>query len=544
VGVSNQNFTTNANDELNVNLIYPYPHVSLDNITIIMDAQSNNEMNTSPFVAGLSSHQWPQQGLNCQHVGRSPYSTAENPGIEKWRFPVGDVCWGSPVIDVNGIVYFGSNHIYAVYPNGTLKWTFVEDHGFEDYGNHPGIATDGTIYAATRYGSTLYAINPDGTKKWSVDTPEIDTSITVADDGMLYYGHWNGLDARYPNGTLKWTFPTSTDVQSTPAVDSNNIIYFGCHDFKIYALYPNGTEKWTYTTEAWVHGSPAIASDGTIYCGSDDYYLYAFYPNGTLKWKTNTISAMRSSPSLDKEGNLYFGMWHSLIMSVAPNGTIRWTFPLPDRDRVWGSTAAISDDGTVYIGSCIDMDMNGGGEIIALNLDGTLKWRKTLSDCDLHSSPVIGADGSVYICDSNDGLYEAWGYLHAFGTAENNQPPETPIIEGPAQAKVRTDVIYTFQADDFDKTPISFYIDWGDGTSQETIDYEPGLSIPHYHKWTKKGTYTIRAKAIDTFGLESDWATLSVTMPLSYELPHFQFYKWLLERFPNAFPFLRQIMGY
>ncbi len=150
--------------------------------------------------------------------------------------------------------------------------------------------------------------------------------------------------------------------------------------FTIYALYPNGTVKWNYTTDAWVHGSPTIAPDGTIYCGSDDYYLYAFYPNGTLKWKTYTGSGMRSSPSLDKDGNLYFGMWHSLIMSVAPNGTIRWTFPLPDRDRVWGSTAAISDDGTVYIGSCIDMDMNGGGEIIALNLDGTLKWRKTLCD--------------------------------------------------------------------------------------------------------------------------------------------------------------------
>jgi len=190
------------------------------------------------------------------------------------------------------------------------------------------------------------------------------------------------------------------------------------------------------------------------------------------------------------------------------------------------------------------MDMNGGGEIIALSLDGTLKWRKTLCDSALHSSPVIGADGSVYICGSNDGLNEAWGYLHAFGNMQNNQPPETPTIEGPAQAKVRTDVIYIFQADDFDKTPISCYIDWGDGTNQETIDYEPGLTVPHYHKWTKKGTYTIRAKAIDTFGLESDWGTLTVTMPFSYEIPFQQFWVRLLERFPNAFPILRYLLGF
>ena len=539
--------TAKASDELNVDLIYPYSsYVSLGTISPDTGEQTTYRLNVSPTVPGVSSHQWPQQGLNCQHVGRSPYSTAENPGIEKWRYPTSDWCDTSPVIDADGTIYFGSNdqRLYAIYPNGTLKWKFKTNDFFGDYGEQPCIAANGTIYAAGTYVSRLYAIHPDGTEWWRRETPRIETSVTIADDGMLYYGHWQGLDARYPNGTLKWTFPCK-GVQSTPAVDSNGVIYFGGIDsMTIYALYPNRTVKWNYTTDAWVHGSPTISPDGTIYCGSDDDNLYAFYPNGTLKWKTYTGSGMRSSPSLDKEGNLYFGMWHSLIMSVAPNGSVRWTFPLPDRDRVWGSTAAISDDGTVYIGNSIDMDMNGGGEIIALSLDGTLKWRKTLSDLCLHSSPVIGTDGSVYICASDSGSPEAWGYLHAFGTMENNQPPEKPTIDGPAKAKIRKSVKYIFQANDSDKTPISFYIDWGDGTSQETIDYEPGITVPLYHRWTKRGTYSIRAKAIDTFGLESEWATLTVKMPLSYDIPHFRILDWLLQRFPNTFPILRLLVRY
>jgi outer membrane protein assembly factor BamB len=528
---------------LNVDLIYPYSsHTPLDMISLVEGTQMNYGTNVSSSGSVLSSHQWPQQGLNCQHSGRSLFSTAENPGFEKWRFPASDWCEGSPVIDRNGTIYFGSFYMYAVNQNGSLKWTFAEHHGFGTYGSHPGIAIDGTVYIATRYGSVLYAINSFGTEEWHCSTPEIETSITVGNDGILYYGHWQGLDARYPNGTLKWRFNCG-GVQSTPAVDTNNIIYFGGIDsVTIYALYPNGTVKWNYTTDAWVHGSPTIAPDGTIYCGSDDDYLYAFYPNGTLKWKTYTGSGMRSSPSLDKDGNLYFGMWHSLIMSVSPNGTIRWTFPLPEGDRVWGSTAAISDDGTVYIGSSIHMDMNGGGEIIALGLDGTLKWRKTLCDCSLHSSPVISADGSVYICSSYAGQY-GWGFLHAFNTMENNQPPETPTIDGPTQAQIKKSVMYTFQANDSDNTPVSFYIDWGDGTNTRTIDYQQGLLIRRYHIWTKQGTYTIRAKAIDSFGLESGWATLTVTMPFSYE-PQYPFIQWLLERFPNAFPILRQMMGY
>jgi outer membrane protein assembly factor BamB len=400
----------------------------------VTDTPALEGVSHTPYSAVTSllvDHQWPQHGYNHQHVGQSPYSTSDNPGTEKWRFPCG-WCDGSPVISSDGAIYFGGGrYLYAVNPSGTLNWKFEAHSALGSYGCHPAIADDGTIYIATIFGSYLQAVYPNGTEKWSYGVPEVHTSITIDDDGVIYYGHEHGVDARYPNGTLKWTFHPGGCVYSTPAIDDNGIIYFGSHDFNIYAVYPNGTLKWNYTTNAWVHGSPSIGADGTIYCGSDDYYLYAFYPNGTLQWKTNVGSGMYSSPSQDKDGNLYFGVWHSKIMSVASNGTIRWEFPLRDRDRVWGSTAAISDDGTVYIGNCIDMDMLGGGEIIALDLNGTLKWRKTICDLSLHSSPVIGADGTVYICASNDGLYEAWGYLHAFGPGE----PRIIEMESPQPGK-------------------------------------------------------------------------------------------------------------
>lgn len=505
---------------------------------------SQHDSSFSAINTIMEEHQWPQQGFNCQHIGRSPYSTAANPGIEKWRSPTSNWCFASPVIDANGIIYFGSVYLYAVYPDGSLKWTFYDKYNFGDYGSHPAIAEDGTIYIATTFSGLLYAVSPNGTELWNYSSSKIDTSITVANNGILYYGHQGGLNALNPNGTLKWTFHTSNDVQSTPAVDDNGIIYFGSHDFNIYAVYPNGTQKWNYTTAAWVHGSPTIGTDGTIYCGSDDGYLYAFYPNGTLKWKTYTSSGMRSSPSQDKNGNLYFGMWDSKIMSVAPDGTIRWTFPLRDGDRVWGSSVAISDDGTIYIGNSIDMDMNGGGEIIALTLNGTLKWRKTICDLCLYSSPVIANDGTVYICGSNGGYVGAMGYLYAFNTIENDQPPNAPTIDGPKQAKVGTNVIYTLQANDPDKTPVHYLVDWGDGSAQEqTHDMEPGVPIKVYHSWSKRGTYVIKAKAIDTFGLESNWTTFSVKMPIIFEPPQHPFLNWLFQRFPYAFPILRHLLG-
>jgi len=386
-----------------------------------LNPNSNGKIITEP-IEEPADYIWPQQGYNAQHLGRSPYSTENTLGVEKWRFPAGDWCDGSPSIGADGAIYFGSDdgYLYSVYPNGTLKWKFRAERGVGDFGSHPAIAEDGTVYFGTTFGSYIQAVNPDGSFKWKYWVPEIDTSITIGNDGVIYYGHrGGGVDARYPNGTLKWRFSTGDCVQSTPAVDGNGIVYFGSHDDYIYAVYPNGTLKWRYLTEGWVHGSPTIASDGTIYCGSDDDYVYALNPDGTLKWKTECASGMRCSPSLDKDGNLYFGISDNRLYSLSPNGDIRWSFTIGERDGVWGSTAAVSDDGTVYFGSHIDWGMLGGGEIIALDLDGNLKWRKTLSDSVCRSSPVIGADGTVYICSSNDLLGgESPGYLHAFGPGD------------------------------------------------------------------------------------------------------------------------------
>jgi len=497
-------------------------------------------------ASGPMGSPWPQQGYNAQHLGRSPYSTEDNPGIEKWRFPAGDWCDGSPSIGPDGIIYFGSSdrYLYAVYTNGTLKWKFRAESSIGDFGSHPAVADDGTIYFGTTFGSYIQAVNPNGTGKWIYTTPEIDTSITLGDDGVIYYGHrGDGVDARYPNGTLKWRFLTGGAVMSTPAVDDNGIVYFGAHDDYIYAVYPNGTLKWRYLTGEIVHGSPTIAPDGTIYCGSGDEFVYAFYPNGTLKWKTNIGSYMRCSPSLDKEGNLYFGVSDNRLYSIAPNGTIRWSFTIRDRDGVWGSTAAVSDDGTVYFGSHIEWGVLGGGEIIALDLDGNLLWWKTLCDSVCRSSPVIGADGTVYICSSNDLVGgEGPGYLHAFGSVENNGPPDTPIIDGPTEGRVRKDIKFRVNAEDDDNTPVKYFIDWDDRTTTTTHDYEPGIFINVYHKWKWRGTYTIKVKAIDTFGLESDWAYLEVTMPVNQQNQH-PLFQWFLERFPNAFLILRNILG-
>jgi hypothetical protein len=91
---------------------------------------------------------------------------------------------------------------------------------------------------------------------------------------------------------------------------------------------------------------------------------------------------------------------------------------------------------------------------------------------------------------------------------------------------------------------VYYFIDWGDNTNSGWVGpYLSGDQITQSHTWSTKGTYTLEAKAKDIYGNESDWAILSVKMPYVYN-PILQFLEWLFERFPYAFPILRQLLEY
>ena len=125
-----------------------------------------------------------------------------------------------------------------------------------------------------------------------------------------------------------------------------------------------------------------------------------------------------------------------------------------------------------------------------------------------------------------------------------NIPPSIPTISGTVNGKIGTSYPYIFISTDPDGADVSYFIDWGDETNSGWIGpYASGEEQTMSHTWDTKGDYMIQVKARDNYNAESDWGTLTVTMPFSYE-PSFPFIQWLFECFPNAFPILRHMMGY
>ena len=482
---------------------------------------------------------WPMYCHDKHHTGRSPYIPIDYP-IEKWRYFTKFGGYGSPVVDNDGVLYFGGNDFHAVYPNGTEKWTISQ---IGEFRSNPVLDEYGIIYAGSSMVSPsyLYAFYPNGGVKWQKNYGEIYSSPVIDDDGIIYFGRTSGdegaiLAVYSNNGTIKWIFPTNHVVYSSPAIGNDGTIYCGCHNKNLYALYPNnGTEKWHYTTGDWIRTSPCIGDDGTIYVVSLDSYLHAVFPNnGTMKWKTNVGAG--TSPTIGLDGTIYCG--YTQLYAVNPNGSVKWTFnPGSDR-KIRGATPCNDANGTIYFGVSIS-DLQGG-EIIAVNSEGTERWRKEISNNHIESAPCIDGEGSIYIVSDN--RYEgAACYLHCFGTVENNQPPEMIFLDGTINGVVSEIYEYEFYADDSNNNPVAYYVDWGDDTNSGwTIDYIHLQSVFLWHRWSEEGTYTIKVKAKDTVGAESDWMTLEITMPVNQQIHN----SWLiqfLQNHPNLFPKMRFI---
>jgi len=337
-------------------------------------------------------------------------------------------------------------------------------------------------------------------------------------------------------GIEKWRYQTGDAITSDPAIGNDGTIYIGSMDTYFYAMNPNGTLKWRFKTGDCIKGPPSIADDGTVYIGSFDDYLYALYPNGTLKWKCDIWYGTDTNPSIAIDGTIYVCS-SSKLFAIYPNGTKKWTYDFPSERHIGKSSQAISADGTIYVGT--NKGEGAGGDIIAVNPDGTERWRKVIAEHWVDSSPCIGEDGTVYIGSTYD---QGKGYLHAFGKVESNVPPETPTISGETNGKVGESYWYSITAVDSDRNPISFYIDWGDGDEGWQSERASGEKCYYEHSWLTIGSYTIRVKAKDVMGEESDWATLSVSMPKNKPYINTPFL-YFLDNHPHLFPLLRHLMG-
>ncbi len=124
----------------------------------------------------------------------------------------------------------------------------------------------------------------------------------------------------------------------------------------------------------------------------------------------------------------------------------------------------------------------------------------------------------------------------------DNLAPEAPSIDGQTQGNTGTLYDYILNAVDPDGDDVKYIIDWGDENSEQTDFNASGENVTLSHSWSEKGTYIIKVKAEDKFGLVSLETELEVTMPRVKSINNLLLR--LLNQLQNRFIILRYLFRF
>ncbi len=516
---------------------------------------------------------WPMPRHDTANTGCSS-SKAPDQWVEYWKHINTEYIMGSPVI-LNDKLYIGTLGTY--YTGATLP----RDRSLP----RQPLPMDGRM---------LCIDTTDGGLAWQRTSGLIISSAAV-DAGKVFYtaiteeeqGKIACLNAQ--TGAPLWERTIQYFISAPIATAGKVYIAHSGIDLPMGTISclnaTTGNPVWTYTPSLfdYITCTPAIL-DGNLYCVHDsDTGVYVSCLNGAtgqLLWDEQVAStpyletvSIAASEGIVLVASVNYQETNGLIFALdATTGGDLWQYQTGEWYTQWPDiipALAIANNKMYVIALMASYDST----IYCLNLStGSEHWSQTVGDPVL-SSPAI-ADGKLYFTSVSGLLYcldavnggFIWsssfqggsssptianetifavhylGTIYAYGASREPMPP---TITGPTNGKIKTMHEYSFATTDPQEDLLFYYIDWGDGQFENWVGpYEPGEPIVIGHSWSKRGTYTIKAKAKDISGFESGWGELPVTMPLSSTLQPHGLVERILERFPNAFLLLRHLMGY
>ena len=380
------------------------------------------------------------------------------------------------------------------YING--YWKFNEGNGNTAYDSSDH-SYDGTVYGASwTTGHSSYALDFDGLNDY----------VNLDDYAKDFLG-FNKTDDLIFSFYFKTTQTTKGIIYSVSAPDYNPGSHIainanGTIEFRMWRLscgitltsedsYNDG--EWHYV-EVWYNGMPAnpivlMYVDDEL-DNSIQHYVCGFDANSFTKAKIGTRS--------NDTKNYFDGIIDEVKLIKYPGGNeqkppstsgpnigipgVEYEFSFitndPEGDNIW--IYIDWDDGQIenWIGP-----YESGEEVVLSHkwdLDDRYEIKAESKDVWHHSAP------SKYVVKIG------------------NQPPEPPTIGGQRYGDTQQQLTYTFVSNDEENEDVKYFIDWGDGDSDETNYVQSNTSVQLSHSWHTEDDYNISAEAYDIHGKPSD----------------------------------------
>jgi outer membrane protein assembly factor BamB len=166
-----------------------------------------------------------------QHLGPTPLLVSPTPGPGGSGGGASGIGSGaSPTVGLDGTVYIGANNsnMYAVAPDGSLKWLFEAQRELAGIWTSPVLSPDGsTLYFGANKGG-VYAVNTR-------------------------------------DGSRRWQFPVYGSIYASSVLDSRGVLYTGSTIEHLYAINTStGEPLWDLDVQNQVWSAPSIRPDGTL----------------------------------------------------------------------------------------------------------------------------------------------------------------------------------------------------------------------------------------------------------------------------------------
>jgi outer membrane protein assembly factor BamB len=474
---------------------------------------------------------------------------------------------GDQKLDIVVAQWNGDHRIYALYgENGSTKWYCSQPQDWMYHGgSFADIDEDGKDEIAIGcYDNHVYVINSeDGSPVWNyLASSYVGAPTSIADlnnDNHLeiVFVSYNIIGVLSHTGSLLWSYSVGGNIFRGAAIadingDGTLDVAFGAEDGKVRVLSGDtGQVIWTIDLQAHygmvfdIDHAPVIAdfnNDGKL-----DLFIVGGY--GIASPETNNYGRAYMLSAGDG-GNLGWSMFrHDLRHSACYSEN-----QIPDTPTTpSGPSWLYNGESGIFSTNAVDPDNNRVQYRFDWNASGVhdySNWTSLVfsgqSANMSHSWTLPGTYVVKAQARDEYGAMSIWSDPLSITIIQYGPPPSPPIIDGPTHGKIGVAYNYTFVAVNPDANDVFYWIEWGDDSpAMEWVGpYLAGQWITINHTFAKKGTYTIKAKVKEIFGIESDWATLKVSMPKTEFLSFNAFLQHLPRKFPNVFPLLRCLFGY
>ena len=299
------------------------------------------------------------------------------------------------------------------------------------------------------------------------------------------------------------TYTTETTWIASEAgysnVKENNVIViatvFNPEVNKAYSYPPANNPFDAHYVDATAGAEPGETGYNTV---TEDFTHTVFVEEGTAGWCPYCPAMAEALNSVYQSGDYPF-YFVALITK--------------DRQRIVVNQEAINrleNDYNLYGYPTAFFD--GGKKVLVGGYDAESYYRSRIEQCGRGDVHELGLSVSVeWLGDGNLDIS-----VNITNNEEiANSAPDTPDIQGPASGKIKEEQVFTVSTTDPEDDDVYYWMEWYDGYPDGFWQgpYASGEEVPFSYTWTEEGTYTVRVKAKDIYGTESDWATLEVSMP-------------------------------